>query len=203
MKRIFIVEDEIIVAKDLEYMLSAKEFEVIGIATSYESAKQKLLMSKPDLILCDINLKGKKTGIDLMQEVQNKYNIPFIFITAYSDMDTIERANKLNPINYITKPFNEKQLISSIRIALIEEVDSDKPTSREQVVLNLIAKGRNSKQIADELNISFNTVETHRKNLLRKYNVKTAAELVCLATSKGWIIFNKQIILKTNLILPL
>lgn len=186
-KKIFIVEDEIVVAKDLEYMLSSMDYDVMGIATSYEIAKSKLLTQKPDLILCDINLNGSKNGIDLMEEVQTKYSIPFIFITAYSDIATIEKANRLKPVNYITKPFNEKQLLTSVCIALIKEQAQDTPTSRELSILNLLAKGKSSKQIAEDLCISFNTVESHRKKLMKKYNTKSSAELICISTMMGWI----------------
>ena len=193
MKKLFIVEDEIVVAKDIECVLSEKGYDVVGVATSFEMAKMKLLTVSPDLILCDINLNGTKTGIDLMREVQDKYYIPFIFITAYSDVETIKKASKLKPLNYITKPFNEKQLVSSIKLALISEPEPSTPTVRELSIINLLAKGLNSKQIAETLSISFNTVETHRKKMMSKYSVKTTAELICMATSKGWVTYTPSI----------
>ena len=61
------------------------------------------------------------------------------------------------------------------------------PSKRELSVIKLISKGCGSKQIAEELSISFNTVQSHRKNILKKYNIKTSAELIYFATSKGWI----------------
>ncbi|MFW6224993.1 MAG: response regulator [Bacteroidota bacterium] len=190
MKEIFIIEDEIVVAKDIECILSEeKQFKVIDIATSYEIARRKLRMVKPHLILCDINLKGPKTGIDLMGEVMQQYNIPFIFITAYSDVETLEKAGRLKPHNYITKPFNEKQLISSVKIALLasDNTEVSTPTNRELSVIKLLAKGLSSKQIAEILSISSSTVETHRKNLIAKYGINKTAELICLATAKGWV----------------
>lgn len=183
------------VAKDIECILSAEEqFRVIDIATSYEMARKKLKMTRPDLILCDINLKGPKTGIDLMEEVMQQYNIPFIFITAYSDVETLEKAGKLKPHNYITKPFNEKQLVSSVKIALManDETDLSAPTPRELSIINLLAKGLSSKQIADKLCISTYTVETHRKNLIAKYGINKTAELICLATAKSWVDYQEK-----------
>ncbi len=190
MKEIFIIEDEIVVAKDIECILSTEEqFKVIDIATSYEMAKKKLLMLKPDLILCDINLKGDKSGIDLMGEVMQQSNIPFIFITAYSDVETLQKAGKLRPRNYITKPFNEKQLVSSVKIALLanDKAPVNAPTDRELSIIKLLAKGYSSKKIADILSISSYTVETHRKNLIAKYGINKTGELICLATAKGWV----------------
>jgi len=195
MKEIFIIEDEIVVAKDIECILSTeKQFKVIDIATNYEMAKKKLRMAKPDLILCDINLKGPKTGIDLMDEVMQQYNTPFIFITAYSDVETLEKAGKLRPHNYITKPFNEKQLISSVKIALLADDKNtvNAPTDRELSIIKLLAKGLSSKEIAEILSISSYTVETHRKNLIAKYGINKTAELICLATAKGWVNYQAQ-----------
>jgi DNA-binding NarL/FixJ family response regulator len=190
MKKIFIVEDEIVVAKDIECILTVdNQFEVVDIATSYQMAKKKLCMARPDLILCDINLKGSKTGLDLMEEISQQCNVPFIFITAYSDVETLEKAGKLGPHSYITKPFNEKQLLSSVNIALLANDNNEvsAPTDRELSVIKLLAKGLSSKQIAEVLCISSSTVETHRKNLIAKYGINKTAELVCLATAKGWV----------------
>jgi len=189
MKEIYIIEDEILVAKGIEKFLQHNGYIVSGIGASYKQAKQFLMREDPDLILCDINLNGEKTGIDIMQEVYPSRNIPFIFISAYSDVDILKEAEKISPSNYITKPFNEKQLLVSIKRALSnshDEIDQ-LPTEREMSILRLISKGYSTKEIASELNIAFNTVETHRKNLIKKYQVKSMPELICLATSKGWI----------------
>lgn len=186
-KKILIIEDEIIVAKDIEQILTANGYEVVGIASNYERARIKLQTIATDLILCDINLNSNKTGLDLIEEFEARISVPFIFISAYSDSETLKKAIGLAPCNFLTKPFNEKQLLTSIQMALTEEDDEEKPSSRELSILKLLARGHGSKEIADELSISFFTVETHRKNLLKKYNVKTSAELACFATSKGWI----------------
>lgn len=194
MKKIFIIEDEIVVAKGIEEIIIHNGYQVIGIATNYEQAKQKLLFIKPDLILCDINLNSEKTGVDLMKEIDNKYNIPYIFISAFSDINTLKEAYKASPYAYITKPFNEKQLLASVNglFAAIENKDASTPTEKELSVLKLIAQGFATKQIAEELSVSYHTIETHRKNLMNKYGVKSMPELICLATHKGWIEYKKN-----------
>lgn len=191
MKSILIIEDEIVVARNIEQILLKNGYDVIGIAVNTKQAKQLIQSFNLDLILCDINLNEEKTGLDFIEDIRNSYDIPYIFISSYSDKYTLERANKLTPCNYITKPFNEKQLITSVSsIFMNKKVDSTAPTERELAILRLISKGKNTKQIALYLNISFNTVESHRKNLMRKYNVSSMPELICLATFNSWISYD-------------
>ncbi|MGL1901330.1 MAG: response regulator transcription factor [Fibrobacterales bacterium] len=190
MKKIFIVEDEIVVAKELEEILIRAEYDVVGIAMSFNAAINKLSKVVPDLILCDINLNGDENGLDLMQEIQQHSGIPFILMSAHTDNEILNRASELAPINYLTKPYSEAQLITSIAMAAGATESFDKPTKREKSILQLLAQGKNSKVIGEEIGLSFHTVETHRKNMMKKYNVKSSAELMCLATSKKWITFS-------------
>lgn len=195
MKEIFIVEDEIVVAKAIEQTLLHNGYAVSGIATSFNKAKEQLSTHKPDLILCDINLNGVKNGIELMQEIEWKFQVPLIFISAYDDIEILREADKLSPENYITKPFNEKQLLVSIDRVFEKkhEKDLQEPTTRELDILKLVARGHSSKMMAEKLNLSFHTIETHRKNLLKKYDVNSMAELICFVTDKGWVGYNKEL----------
>lgn len=186
---ILIVEDEIIIAKDIEQTLIRNGFKSVLLATNYQKAKKIIAGKRPELVLCDINLRSTKDGIDLMEEVNETQTIPFVFITAYSDFETIKRIQKNNAFYYITKPFTEKQLISTILLAEIDikEQTLINITKREQEVISLLGKGYSTKKIAEKLIISFNTVETHRKNMMKKCKCKNTAELVFLATSRKWI----------------
>jgi DNA-binding NarL/FixJ family response regulator len=188
-KKIFIIEDEIIVAKSIESILKNNGYAVPGIATSYKEAKELIIISDPDLILCDINLNEDKSGIDIMKELDFKYNIPFIFVTAYDSIEVVKAAMGTQPVNYITKPFNEKQLLVSLATAFekFDKTEHNQPTNKEIHILKLLAKGYSSKEIAEKLSLSYHTIESHRKNMLTKFNVKNIANLVYLATSKGWI----------------
>ena len=189
MRKLVIIDDEIIVAQSIEDILKNNGFANTEIATNYKQAKQIILNSLPDLILCDINLESKKNGIELMKEINTQYSIPFILVSAYSDLKILKEINKVSPYAYITKPFHEKQLLASVNgvFAAIENKNTSIPSEKELTVLKLIARGHATKQIAYELNLSYHTIETHRKNLLAKYGVKSMPELICMATHKGWI----------------
>ena len=117
--RILIVEDEAIIAEDLEMTITDIGHEVVGRAASADSAVKKAVELKPDLILMDIVLKGKKrNGIDASREIKEKLGIPIIFLTAYSDIELIDRAKSTEPYAYIVKPFQESQLFASIEMAM-------------------------------------------------------------------------------------
>jgi len=115
---ILIVEDEIIQAKNIGSMLENNNYAVSGIAASGEKALELIERELPDLILMDIRLKGKLDGIRTTDVFQKKYDIPVIFITAYADKETIERATQTTPHGFITKPIDEAQLIGSIETTL-------------------------------------------------------------------------------------
>jgi DNA-binding NarL/FixJ family response regulator len=189
MKNIFIVEDEILVAKSMEAILSYNSYNVCGIATSYKQAKLKLASLKPDLIICDVDLGEGKTGINLIADIQDTLNTPVLFVTAFSDTQTLQEAMALKPLSFVTKPFTEKQLLSSVAMAFMamQPAADGLLSDRERSITNLIAKGKTSKEIAVILGISLNTVESHRKNMMRKLNTSSMAEFVALAAGKGWL----------------
>lgn len=116
-KKILIVEDQLIITMDLEYMLEELGYEVCGICTSYEDAVSAIKTSHPDLLLVDIILSGQKTGIDLAHEINQTYRVPFIFLTSHADRSTIEAAKSTKPAGYIVKPFNRNDVYASIEIA--------------------------------------------------------------------------------------
>lgn len=189
--KIFVVEDEIIVANDIKNLLLLNGFNVVGLATKYKEAIEGICNHQPDLILCDINLRDTKSGIQLIQELSEKLRFKIIFISAYSDLNTIKAASKLDPSNYLTKPFNHQQLLTSVHMALhsIELVDSDtqKPSKRQLEIISLLSQGYTNKEIGEKLFISELTVKTHRRNLLKKLGLKNTAELVTFSFSQNWI----------------
>jgi PAS domain S-box-containing protein len=109
-ERIFIVEDEGIVAADLESILNSLGYQVVGIASSGEEAVPKIEAAMPDLVLMDIRLKGHMDGIDTAEQIHARFNIPVTYLTAYADEGTLERAKPTMPYGYILKPFEEKEL---------------------------------------------------------------------------------------------
>lgn len=120
MIKILIVEDEVIISKDLSNMLIKMGYEVIGDALNYNEAINILEKDKPDLILIDINLNGPKDGIELAEKIKKDYQIPFIFTTSYADSNILDRAKKTKPINYLVKPFTTEQLFTTIELALFQ-----------------------------------------------------------------------------------
>lgn len=117
-KRIFVVEDESIVSKDIQQSLKKLGFEIAGAASSGEKAVEKIEETKPDLVLMDIMLKGEMSGIDTAEIVKEKFNIPVIYLTAYADEGTLSKAKVTEPYGYIIKPFKEIDLLTSIEMAL-------------------------------------------------------------------------------------
>ena len=115
--KIGIVEDELVIARTILSTLGELGYAHCGPAISYTEAMAMLDDNKPDLLLLDIQLSGKKDGIDVAQKVNELYQIPFIFLTANSDADTIDRAKKVKPHAYIVKPFTKEELFAAIEIA--------------------------------------------------------------------------------------
>lgn len=122
--KIGIVEDEMVIARTIESTLDDLGYEYCGPASSYGQALELLETDKPDLLLLDINLAGKKDGIDVAEKVNLLYQLPFIFLTANSDMATIERAKKVKPHAYIVKPFSKEELFAAIEIAFSNYSDN-------------------------------------------------------------------------------
>jgi DNA-binding NarL/FixJ family response regulator len=193
-KSILVVEDEIIVAKDISETLVSCGFRISGIANNAMSAMQLFKSRIPDLILCDINLGKGKTGIDFVREAMKIQRVPVVFVTAYSDDNTVNEAFDTIPDAYLTKPFTNEQLCITVNRVLRKakgylktDPDIPKPTKREMEIIRMIAKGHSSKQISRDLSISFETVQSHRKNLFQKYNINSSAELISLAHKHGWL----------------
>lgn len=116
--RILVVEDEFIIAEDISETLRSLGYEVVGNATNYFEAIQFLEEKKTDAVLVDINLGGKKDGIDVGTSIKETYRLPFIFITSHADKTTVDRAKNLKPNGYLVKPFDKNDLYTSIEIAL-------------------------------------------------------------------------------------
>lgn len=117
-KRILVVEDEAIVAKDISVCLNKLGYEVIGTCSTGEKALELLKTNQPDLILLDIMLAGKLNGIEVSKAVKENYQIPVVFLTAYADEKTISKAKVAEPYGYVIKPFKEIDLRTSIEMAL-------------------------------------------------------------------------------------
>ena len=115
---ILIVEDESIVAMEIESYLLSLDYNIVGICSTAENAYQKSIQNDVDLVLMDIYLDNSN-GIEATKKIkQAKPNLPIIFLSAYMDEETISQAIKVNPQAYLMKPFNRKELAVAIKIAL-------------------------------------------------------------------------------------
>jgi PAS domain S-box-containing protein len=115
---ILIVEDEIIIADDIKSHLQKFGYEVPSIVTSGEEALKKVRDVRPDLVLMDIVLRGAMDGIETAERIRSEFNIPVVYLTAFADDHTLERAKITEPFGYIIKPFEERDLYTTIEMAL-------------------------------------------------------------------------------------
>ncbi len=114
------VEDEILVAREIEGSLHKIGYCVVGIAASAETALEQIAELQPDLVLVDIVLKGEQDGVYVAQQVRDRFHIPVVYLTAYVDDLTLERAKLTSPFGYILKPFGQHDLRATIEIALAQ-----------------------------------------------------------------------------------
>jgi DNA-binding LytR/AlgR family response regulator len=132
--KIGIVEDELVIARTILSTLDELSYAHCGPAINYTEAMEMLENEKPDLLLLDIQLSGKKDGIDVAQKMNELYKIPFIFLTANSDAETIERAKKVRPHAYIVKPFTKEELFAAIEIAFSNFTGKDPAAGSEHAI---------------------------------------------------------------------
>jgi two-component system cell cycle sensor histidine kinase/response regulator CckA len=116
--RILIVEDERIVARDIENRLTRLGYEVVGAARRGEDAVGMAEQLRPNLVLMDIRLEGALDGVAAAQEIRTRWQLPVVYLTAYADQDTLQRARVTEPFGYVLKPFDERELHTAIEMAL-------------------------------------------------------------------------------------
>ncbi|TFG84037.1 MAG: GGDEF domain-containing response regulator [Spirochaetales bacterium] len=132
-ERILIVEDEKIIAIDLQRRLERFGYSVVGMANDGETSISMALELLPDIILMDIMLGGNMDGIEAALAIKASRDIPFIFLTAFTDERTLERAKEAEPFGYILKPFKERELYTTIDIALYKHSMEGKLTRQERL----------------------------------------------------------------------
>lgn len=118
MTKILIVEDELLIAQGLARKLVKMDYHVVGIVSSGRDAIRHVDDDPPDVILMDIVIKGDIDGIETARQIQSRNNIPIIYLTAYADDETLERAEQTGSYGYILKPFKEREIHAAIKMAL-------------------------------------------------------------------------------------
>jgi len=123
--RIMVVEDEAIVARDIQLQLEKLHYSVVATADNYAEALRQAEACKPDLVLMDIVISGEQDGIDAARVISSRCNIPVVFLTAFSDREKLQRASSTEPYGYLVKPFEPRELHTTIQVALCKHsVDS-------------------------------------------------------------------------------
>ncbi len=142
--KILIVEDESIIAKDIQSSLKGLGYDVTAIVNSGDKAIKELEENRPDLVLMDIMLKGTMTGIEVAKEVKERFSLPVVFLTAYADDTTLNKAKITEPYGYIIKPFREKELHTTIEIALYK-YEKDEEVKKERNLYHSLIENKESK----------------------------------------------------------
>ncbi|RLD46223.1 MAG: hypothetical protein DRI86_03785 [Bacteroidetes bacterium] len=116
--KVLVVEDEMIIANTIVSALESFGYIALEPAITYSEAVERIEENKPDIGIFDIQLSGRKTGIDLARTVNEKYNFPFLFITSFSDNNTLNEVKEVHPSAFLVKPFNKEELKVAIELAL-------------------------------------------------------------------------------------
>jgi DNA-binding NarL/FixJ family response regulator len=192
---VLIVEDELITAESINELLQEEDYAVTGIARDAATALRmyNAAVSSPEVVICDINIKGNINGIELASQLKQLYNCEIIFLTALSDSKTLNAAFSTEPVMYVVKPYTDKQLLIAVQMAfhrLIQRKQEKQQarlqlTEREIEIAQLVAEGFSSKQVARKLNISVETVKTHRRRMLQKNNISSFPHLVYLMNKEA------------------
>lgn len=185
---ILIVEDELITAESIAELLTQEDYDIAGISPTAAGALDLCEAKRPDVVICDINIKGGINGLELAKQLKRLYQCEVIFLTAYTDATTIQAAAAAGPVMYIVKPFSDAQLLAAVQMAfhkLFYKFKMEPPvgakvqlSDREMEVVQLVAEGLSSKQIAKRLFISEETVKTHRRRMLHRNNIANFPQLI-------------------------
>ncbi|MFZ1704871.1 MAG: response regulator transcription factor [Saprospiraceae bacterium] len=194
MIKILIVEDEPIISEDIAHTLTSHGYEVVGKAYNSSQALDMIVNRSPDLILLDIAIKGNLDGIDIGRIISQNYNIPYMYITSFSDSMTLTKVKETSPIGYIVKPFKDSDILTAIELGMhqfnyskhdnkftkekIEKQIKRSLTKSEYLIIQKIWEGLSNQQIADNLFVSIHTIKSHTQNIFDKCNVKSRHELM-------------------------
>ncbi len=136
--RVLVVEDEGIVARDIQNMLIGLDYNVVAVSRTSKDAISQARAKKPAIVLMDIMLQGTHAGIEAADAIYKKLNIPVIYLTSYTNEATLELAKKTTPYGYLLKPFEERELLTSIEIALYKFAMEKELKKRERWLFTIL-----------------------------------------------------------------
>ncbi len=207
-RKVFIVDDHPIVRKGISQLIDKEEdLKVCGEAEDVKGARAALLNEAPDVIIVDLSLKNSD-GLELIKDIRNRYReLPVLVLSMHDEAIYAERLLSAGASGYIMKQAAAEQLLSALRRVLAggiyvseavgnsmiekfatgrQRVGSDPIaglSNRELQVLTLIGRGKTTREIADVLNLSVKTVESHRQRIKKKLHLSTSAQLVRYAVN--------------------
>ena len=158
-EKILIVEDEKIIALDLQRRLERFGYTVVGMASEGEVALDLARQAEPDIVLMDIELAGSMDGIEAAGILRNQLGLPVIFLTAYTDEKTLERAKEVEPYGYILKPLKERELYTTIDIALYKNA-VEKKLRKQERLFSAILHSINDGIVATDMNLNIQFMNT-------------------------------------------
>jgi DNA-binding NarL/FixJ family response regulator len=210
--RVLLVEDHIVVRQGIKALLSDEpDLEVVGEADNGREALQAVMELQPNLVLMDISMPGLN-GIEATRQIRQRHpEVKVIVLSMHANEEYVFQVLRAGASGYVLKQSDSSEVLTAIRAALAggsflsppisrtvvddyvrraeargEGRDLDLLTSREREVLQLLAEGMSNRKIAEQLNISVKTVETHRSNMMNKLDVDSKTELIKYALRKGW-----------------
>lgn len=194
--KLLIVEDEPLIARDIKKCCLSIGYQVLAIASRSDRALDLLHSQTPDAVILDISIKGSLDGIQLAEIINEKYNLPFIFLTSHADRGTLNRAKNTMPYGYILKPFDENDLMTALEIAIhkhqslapvkegfpsreaIIKSHDLKVSEREYAIMESIYQGMTNQEMANKFFVSPNTIKSHIKRIYVKMSVHSRAEMI-------------------------
>jgi DNA-binding NarL/FixJ family response regulator len=205
MIRVFIIDDHQMITEGIHSLLQDEsDIEWMGSARSPDELLSFLRKRQPDILLMDINLP-QKSGLDLCKEVKEKYPAILIIGLSTSDQPSVIRKMRENGASgYLLKDASKKEIIEALQqvnkgkeyvnFSVAKALKRNAPnnllpvlTKREKQILELIAEGHTNHEIADALFLNVTTIDSHRKNMLTKFNAKNTAALIKIAVSNHLI----------------
>jgi DNA-binding LytR/AlgR family response regulator len=187
-KSIMIVEDEPLIAADIASILNNNGYQVAGKVDSSEAALEKLKSISPDLLLLDVKIEGNIDGIALAHQVRLKYSVPHIFLTSFYDETTLARARETSPQGYIVKPFEERDLLINVGLALHKRAET---TLRLPVTDKFFIRNNQDMLAVDVKDIlyvqaddNYATLYTTKQNHIVSHTLKSVEEKL---TPQGFI----------------
>ena len=191
--KILIIEDEPLIARNLEMILTARNYNVAELIFTKAEALKAITSSTIDLVLLDLNLEGQFEGLEIAEKLHNLYHLPFIIITSYANKEVLDKAKIYCPLGYIVKPFDADEIYANVEMALyahshgasqslslelINQQIENPLTNKEYEVLIELTKAKKYKDLSADLSISINTLNTHIKSIFSKLYIHSRSEIV-------------------------